>query len=827
MFAAAGAAIRLQSPVEGSVPNVNEIAWQRVKSVFDAAVEHQGAARAAFLDQACGDDRTLRSEVESLLGYHTSTDGVLDTPPVNTPFAPDTGDPLIGTLVGPYRVIDRIGQGGMGTVYRATRADGSIDRFVALKVIRTGMATADLVRRFHEERQALAGLDHPGIARLFDGGTTESGLPYLVMEYVDGIPIDRYCDQHRLSLDARLRLFRTICQAVHYAHQHLIVHRDLKPDNILVTAEGTAKLLDFGVAKIQGPRIEVTASNGGRVSTRLMTPDYASPEQTRGEAITTSSDVFSLGVLLYELLTGRKPFDLATSSLAEIERVICSEDPPPPSVMVGQRPRGDHAAAAAMPDTIASHRNSTVRALQRALAGDLDTIVAMAMRKEPQRRYPTVEHFSNDVRQHLRGLPVVARRDTLGYRASKFIRRNRGPVVAGALVGAALVAGVLSTAWQAEVAQRERARAERRSADARRLATGFMFEVYDALVNVPGTTQARSFMVQDAIRYLDNLASEAAGDVALRRELAAAYSRVAEVQGHPTSANIGDTTGSRASYEKSIGLLAAILRDAPDDHEARRLLAMAHRRLADVLAFTGDVDEALKQTRVSLAEYAQLADAPMATPEDAFQRGVAYIKLGDTLGNEVFPNAGDADGALRAYDAALSWLEPLAAKSPDDERTQRYLGIVFERRGQIHETANRYAEALVEYERSLELRAALAARNPLHLDIQRDHAIAHEKIGNVLLARGDVAEALDRYRRSLKTFESLYQADTANVGAARSLGVSAEKLAHALVRAGDDAEARDLRRRAADLYRTIGSRDPSNTQFRGDLARVEADLAQP
>lgn len=812
--------------MEVSDSKVNEIAWQRVKSVFDAAVEYHGQERVAFLDHACGADRALRSEVESLLGYHTSGDGVLDTPPVSTPNASDAADPLIGALVGPYRVIDRIGQGGMGTVYRATRADGSIDRLVALKVIRTGMATPDLVRRFHEERQALAGLDHPRIARLFDGGTTDGGLPYLVMEYVDGIPIDRYCDQHRLPLDARLRLFRTICDAVHYAHQHLVVHRDLKPDNILVTAEGAAKLLDFGVAKMQEPRIEAAALSGGRASTRLMTPDYASPEQTRGEAITTSSDVFTLGVLLYELLTGRKPFDLAKSSLAEIERVICTEDPPPPSAIVSQRPRGEHPGAAAMPDTIASHRSSTVRALQRALAGDLDTIVAMAMRKEPGRRYPTVEHLSNDLREHLRGLPVVARRDTLGYRASKFIRRNRGAVVAGSLVGAALVAGVVSTAWQAEVAQRERARAERRSADARRLATGFMFEVYDALVNVPGTTQARSFMVQGAIRYLDNLASETSGDVALRRELAAAYSRVAEVQGHPTSANIGDTAGARASYEKSIDLLAATLRDAPDDHEARQLLAMAHRRLADVLAFTGDVDEALKQTRISLTQYTQLAESSMATREDAFQRGVAHIKLGDILGNDVFPNAGDAVGSLRSYDTALALLEPLAVESPNDERVQRYLGITFERRGQIHESASRHTEALVEYERSLALRAALAAKNPLHLDIQRDHAIAHEKIGNVLLAHGDVAEAIDRYRRSLTMFEALYQADKANVVAARSLGVSAERLAHALVRAGGHTEARDLRRRAADLYRTIASRDPSNTQFQNDLARVEGDLAR-
>ncbi|MFN8060506.1 MAG: serine/threonine-protein kinase [Vicinamibacterales bacterium] len=802
--------------------------WLRVKALFDEALNLTDAERAPFLDEACGGDASLRSEVESLLAYHAEDTGILDEPPV--PGTDAARDPLIGTLVGPYRLIDRIGQGGMGAVYRASRADRTFDKVVALKIIRHGMDTAEHVRRFHQERQALAGLDHPNIARLLDGGTTRDGLPYLAMEFVDGVPIDHYCDEKRVSIEDRLRLFRTICGAVHYAHQHLIVHRDIKPDNILVTPTGTPKLLDFGVAKILAPAIEGGPAEAVRAPTRLMTPDYASPEQVRGGQVTTASDIFSLGVLLYELVTGRRPFDLTASSLAEIERAICYDDPPAPSVAVELRsvadPTTPTGTRATSPDEAASKRGLPVKALRRRLAGDIDTIVAMAMRKEPQRRYSTVEQLSEDVVRHLRGLPVIARRDTVGYRAGKFIRRNKGRVVAAGALAVSLTLGVGATWWQALEARRERALAERRFTDVRRLATGFMFEVYDSLVNVPGTTPARAFMVKRAVEYLDNLSRESGHDVELLRELAAAYLRVGDVQGHPTSANVGDTRGAKASYEKTIAIAEGLLATDGTDRSARRSLAMAYRKLGDVLAWSGDVKAGASHAQASLREYEQLSRLPDAETEDHFQRAVAHIKLGDVSGNESFPNLNDLAGAMKEYDLALALLEPLAASMPTDERLQRYVGLTYERRGQIHESGSAYPAALVEYERSLEIRAALAARNKLHTDIQRDHAIAYEKIGNVLVAQGRLADGIEQYRRSQAMFEALYESDPSNAIAGRSLGISCEKLANALVTAKLNQEAVALLRRSRDLYQTIVSRDPANTQTQRDQARVIARLSQ-
>jgi serine/threonine protein kinase len=416
--------------------------WARVKELFEAAVDLDPNQRVALLDKGCGGDEALLSEIESLLKSDERTDGFIEEPAFAIPrdLFPDNVEELfVGRQFGAYQVIREIGRGGLGAVYLAARADDEYRKQVAIKLVRRGLDTEDILRRFRNERQILAQLDHPNIARLIDGGTTEDGLPYFVMEYVNGEPITAYCDANALPTTERLKLFRKVCAAVTYAHQNLVIHRDLKPSNILVTQEGEPKLLDFGIAKLLSTGDELFTQT--ILALRVMTPEYASPEQVKGDKVMTTSDVYSLGVLLYELLTGQRPYRLKTRTPEEIARAITEQEPERPSTVY------------------AEHPNSRTQN-PKSLRGDLDNIVLMAMRKEPARRYASVGQFSEDIRRHLTGLPVVARKDTVAYRASKFVNRHRIGVAAAALVLLSLVGGIAATLIQVRTARRERAKAE-------------------------------------------------------------------------------------------------------------------------------------------------------------------------------------------------------------------------------------------------------------------------------------------------------------------------------------------------------------------------------
>ncbi|HEV7500478.1 MAG TPA: serine/threonine-protein kinase, partial [Vicinamibacteria bacterium] len=415
--------------------------WDRIKGILAGALERAAADRPAFLATACGDDARLRQEVESLLAAHAAAEAsqFIETPPE---FRDPAG--LEGHVVGPYKVLGEIGRGGMGAVYRAVRADDVYQKQVALKVV--GRLDPDLIQRFREERQILAGLDHPGIARLIDGGATADGLPWLAMDLVEGQPITEYVQAHALSLRQRLELFRETCAAVHYAHQNLVVHRDLKPSNILVTPAGAPRLLDCGIAKLLSAEGRTTIAT--LTSVRPMTPEYASPEQALGQPITTASDIYSLGVLLCEMLTGRLPHEFATREPIEVARVIATVPPIAPSALAGNGLR-------AIPS--------------RQLQGDLDNIVSMALRKEPERRYASVDQLSGDVRRHLERLPVIARPDTMRYRAGKFVRRNRGLVATAAVLSLSLVVALAVAIGEAREARRERAKAEQRFEDVHQL----------------------------------------------------------------------------------------------------------------------------------------------------------------------------------------------------------------------------------------------------------------------------------------------------------------------------------------------------------------------
>ncbi|HET7216574.1 MAG TPA: protein kinase, partial [Vicinamibacterales bacterium] len=471
--------------------------WARLEAVLDEVLELEGDVRLEAIARACGDDEALRAKVEAFVAADVEAHDFLETPAAEyaaglvraaADEAPAEEREQPGDLVGPYRVISEIGRGGMGRVFLARRDDGQFDQRVALKLLRAGGDGVEIQQRFLRERQILARLQHPNIARLLDGGVTADGRPYFAMEYVAGEPITLYCDRRRLDVNKRLDLFIAVCDAVQYAHQNLVVHRDLKPSNTLVTADGEVKLLDFGIAKVLHEPDE--GGNGDPTLTRLgsgpMTPEYAAPEQVRGDPVTTATDVYALGALAYELLTGRGPHRLTRLTAAEVERVIAEGDVDRPSAAIARsRPIADGRTA----DDVAAARATDGPRLRRQLRGDLDTIVMTALQKDPARRYASAGALVDDLRKYQGRMPIAARPDSVSYRASRFVRRHAIGVAATALVLASLVAGLIGTAWQARVASREALKAREIS---QFLAS--LFEVAD-----PARTNGRDVTAKDLL----------------------------------------------------------------------------------------------------------------------------------------------------------------------------------------------------------------------------------------------------------------------------------------------------------------------------------------
>jgi serine/threonine-protein kinase len=460
--------------------------WRRLEDLFERAGAVPPDARAAFLAEACPDDPALRSKVLSLLSVPTDASGALESV-VSRSVEALAAETSSGQRVGPWRIVEPVGHGGMGLVYLAERADDEFAQRVALKLIRMPLATPELLSRFRSERQILANLNHPHIASLLDGGTSDGGVPYVAMEYVDGRALDRYCDEERLSIRDRLDLFLAVCDAVSHAHRNLIVHRDLKPGNILVTGDGTPKLLDFGIAKLLDPGDSTPSET--QTGMLLMTPAYASPEQVRGEPVTTASDVYSLGIILYELLTGRRPYDVSTTDPVEVVRVVCDTMP--------NRPSSAAVTADAEPSTSPEERSRLRRTapdrLHKQLSGDLDNIALMALRKEPERRYGSVEALAQDVRKYLRGLPVLAGPDTWRYRVSKFITRNRA-AVSGTAAALLLVTALVSFYTVRLATERDRARLEAAKADQVASFLQGIFEVAD-----PNRTQGENVSARELL----------------------------------------------------------------------------------------------------------------------------------------------------------------------------------------------------------------------------------------------------------------------------------------------------------------------------------------
>jgi eukaryotic-like serine/threonine-protein kinase len=801
--------------------------WQQVKHVLQQALEISPPQRAAFLGEVCGTDEPLRLEVESLLAdEHAGAEGFLETPLwTSAVFESALADSWVGRRIGAYQIVDLVGEGGMGSVYRAVRADEQYEKQVAIKVVRQGLGTAFALAQFRAERQILANLDHPHIARLLDGGTTDTGLPYLVMELVEGEAIDTYCNAHKLPIDDRLRLFLRVCSGVQYAHQHLVIHRDLKPGNILVTTDGTPKLLDFGIAKILDPGTTPGGSEPTLNMMRMLTPEYASPEQVRGEVVTTASDVYSLGVVLFRLLTGQHPFRAQTRSPDEILRATRDAEPPKPSTAARWDPVGGNEAAKVFQATA----EDSPAKLSNRLRGDLDNIVLMALKKEPERRYASAEHFAEDIRRHLGSLPVKARPDTFRYRASKFVVRHKKGVLVASAGAAILVALMVGVVWEGLVARQQRARAERRFQDVRALANSLIFDVHDSIQDLPGATAARKLIVDKALHYLDSLEQESQGDVSLRRELAEAYKRIGDVQGNEFFANLGETSNALKSYQKALEIRKSLGPQSNQDVAGALSLAELYRLVSQTQLVEGEVSAALETSQAAV-KLMEPIDA--AHPDDAkvvYELLADYQSVANILGGDVsLSNMGDNEGALVYRQKQLETAERFDKLENGSPRGKGNLGIAISTMGDQLLQAGHTSEALQDYLRTLPLFQEVAYHSNRGPRGKYLLGLLYERISLVQLVKGDIPASITAANAALKLSTELAGSDPRDAQSGVTIIEDYKLVADLESRTGRDRDASVHMEKAFALMPKLVAQSPNDTEvqaMKADLNTTAGDIA--
>jgi eukaryotic-like serine/threonine-protein kinase len=795
--------------------------WQRIRPVLESAIELDPASRSAFLDQACN-DAAMRREIESLLVSHEQAgSGALDP---DSGLQVDVGEEFsfrlaAGTRIGVYEVIDEIAQGGMGAVYRAVRADGQYKQEVALKIVRAELAGEGTATRFKNERQILARLDHPHIAKILDGGTSE-GVPYFVMELIDGVPITEYCDRHKLPIEERLRIFRMVCAAVHYAHQHLVIHRDLKPGNILITPDGVPKLLDFGIAKILDPSLLPENAAMTAAGLWMMTPEYASPEQFVGGAITTATDVYSLGLVLYETLTGHRAYQFATPLPHEIARVVLETEPEKPSTAL-LRHESCETGRGLTPEVVSGLRGESPEKLRRRLAGDLDNIVLKAIRKEAGERYTSADQLSEDIRRYLEGLPVLARNSTVGYRCRKYVLRHKAGVAAAALIFVSLVTGIALTLREAHIARANESRAERRFNDVRELANALMFDIHDAIQDLPGSTTARKLLVAKALQYLDSLNQESAENPGLQRELATAYKRIGDVQGYPYRANLGDTPGALNSYGKNLAIRQSLYAANSGNVADAVGLAEAHRLMAELQTVSNEAAKALENSRAAVGIAEQAERRAPNNFEVLSELSIDYEVEADVLsGTFNAANLGDNSAAFPLRKKVVDVAEHLVRLKPDDVKVQRRMAVATIRMGDQLLLDGRWREALPLYTDAEKKLKSLRALQPENRNAIADMHGIYTRLQQVKQMAGDGAGALAINRASLEITKALNIADPKDANNRLALGQDYGNLADSLRRTGKLREARLAVRDGLAILATLVAASPKNTEFRGMQAAV-------
>jgi serine/threonine protein kinase len=764
--------------------------FAQVDALFSAALDLPAPRRHAFLESECAGDPELLLEVRAMVDADSDPGATIDRAMVDgaEAWALATGEQAIGSRMGPYRITGFLGRGGMGAVYRAVRDDAAFEKEVAIKLLRGGMDSRSVLRRFEQERQILARLEHPHIARLLDGGTGSNGMPFLVMEFVEnGITVTQHCKDAALGLEKRLLLFLDICSAVGYAHQNLIVHRDLKPGNILVDKSGSVKLLDFGIARVLSETADQTMTVAGA---QMLTPEYASPEQVRGEPVTTATDVYSLGIVLYELLTGRKAQAIEETSIAGIARAVCDTAPMRPSQ--------------------AARNDGPVRSRQ--LRGDLDNIILKALHKDHERRYPSVEQFAGDIRSHLQGLPVKARPDSFRYRTSKFLGRNRLSVVLGAAAVFLLAASSFLLWRQAEATKR-------RFEQVRHLSNSFLFEFHDAVEFLPGSTRARQLVVQKGLQYLEALAQDSGSDSQLAREIGIGYGRVGDVQGDPLRSNIGDSKGALESYRKSVQLLDRAWRDEGRTPAGRRDLQQALYKLASLQRYANDTKGALESFQRAILHGEEYLKTSPGNVECMRQLAGAHDQLGRMVATT------GVDEALRATQRSVQIREELNFMGLGDRKALGELASSYATLGLVQARMGKTNEALGAYTKSLGMQEKLAAIKNDDISAQRTVMIAMSHVGDTLgnshmINLGRYAEAAGIYGKVVKKARWLVAVDPGDKKAQVDLSFGLLRYSNTLRAAGELPAALRTMNEARELMEKLIAEDPGNTRLAQNLASL-------
>ncbi|MBV8572384.1 MAG: protein kinase [Acidobacteriaceae bacterium] len=720
--------------------------WNIIQEIFQAALERPLTERKTYISEACGDDEDLRSEVESLLANDADAETVL-----RSVLAGDIRDientancSEAGLQLGPYRLVRDIDSGGMGSVYLGVRSDDQYFQIVAIKMVRKGVESPALIQRFRAERQILATLNHPNIGAILDGGETADGRPFIVMEYVEGQPITITCESQGMAIRQRVELFRSVCAAVHYAHQKLVIHRDIKPSNVLVNPQGTVKLIDFGVSKPLAPELMPGQIPKTETFQRLMTPDYASPEQFMGQELTTATDIYSLGVLLFELLTGSRPYTIRDLSPGAAENVICHQEHRKPSSVRG------------LPKTT-----------RRELAGDLDRIVQMAMDRDPARRYQSAQHLDEDLLRYLEGKPVLARKATLLYTASKFIRRHRMASLMTCLTLLLLGGSLAYHTWQSRLA-------DARVKHIQTSATSVISEMTDKLQQSSASVETQAALFQSALKYLQQLRQSSGNDPRVLVDLSKAYARVGDLQGSPTvGANLGNPSAAIGSYKMAVNLALESHARLPEDESTRAAIS-------------------------------------------------AYQKLGDVQSSE-----GDSQGSRDAYQHAVGLAADFWKQKTDDPDRKRLLVVNYSGLGYVEWADLKTDKALENFRSALERFGDTPNGKPDHDNtLIRLHWLS----ALALRELGSASESVANLRKSISIAETLVRDAPSDASAKRSLSVIYGAIVGSLagdpmLNVGDSAQAQMYARRAVEIVEALAAMDRSNAQARDDLINAYSEMA--
>lgn len=816
--------------------------YNKLTEVFLAALDCSSAERPDFLSQVCANDAELLKEVELLIKNNSPAKTFLEKPLAKLDLATLTESPeaketkeakglkdFIGQKVGKYIIKHKIGEGGMGVVFEAIRSDAPNSKTVAVKILSTTILT--IQERFNMEYQIMANLEHPFIARLLDNGKTNDNLPYLVMELVDGEAIDQYCQNQKLNVIERLKLFLKVCEAVEYAHLHLIVHRDLKPSNILVTNDGTPKLLDFGIAKIiknNDANAEVT-----KTGARLMTPAYASPEQILGKPTTVSVDIYALGILLYKLLTNNLPYQIKDNSFKAIEKVICEEIPLKPSIAVianKELNKKEH------------------QQLVKTLKGDLDNILLMALRKEAERRYKSVSEFAQDIECYLSGFPVIAHKDTFKYRTSKFIGRNFRYLVTSVLIIFLILAGITTTLWQARKAQQEKIKAEtqaellkaqselarQRTKDIRNLSSALMFKYNDELEKLPGATALRQQMISEALNYLDELNSLQNKDLELQRELALAYQRVGDIQGRPFRINLGNLTAALTSYQKSLKIFEDLAKIALNDPQLEMEFSNSLERVGEALDRMGDINMAMEYYQKSLAIREKIVRKNIGNLEYLYSLATCYTKIGDNLATR-----GDFVNAMVLYCKTLSIRTNLVAQEPNNQKYRRGLAtihtrfiliyqniydLINKRIGQINVSKKLLEKCLYYNQLIIETAKKSLENEPENPFLQSELAGCYLQSSSILLQIGRLDD-ISLLEEAISIFEKLAKSDAENKQYLFLQANAYRVMSELQLEKKQFDNSIKFSQKAKNIYQELFTNDPNNSSYQNYLAYTHKLLA--